>query len=65
MIGQSLPIPSPFAVWIALQRRLIWASARPCWRESAHHRFAWEDDASMTGLTSTAGWMSISPEGGP
>ena len=65
MIGQFLPIPSPFAVWIERQPLPISALAKPCWRESAHHRFAWEDDASTTGLTSTAGWMTISPEGGP
>jgi hypothetical protein len=65
MIGQPLPIPSPFAAWIELQQLPILASARPCWRESAHHRFALEDDASTTELTSTAGWIIISPEGGP
>ena len=65
MTGQALPTPSPFAAWIALRPLPILASARPCWRELAHHRFALEDDASMTGLTSTAGWMTISPEGGP
>jgi len=65
MTGQALPIPSPFAAWIALQQRLIWASARPCCRESAPNRFAWDDDAFTTELTSTAGWIIISPEGGP
>ena len=65
MTGQALPIPSPFAAWIELQRQLIWASARPCWRESDPHRFAWADDAFTTELTSTAGWIIISPEGGP
>ncbi len=65
MTSQALPIPSPFAAWTERQPLPTLASARPCWRESAHHRFAWEDDASMTGLTSTAGWMIISPEGGP
>ena len=65
MTSQALPIPSPLDVWTELQPLPILASARPCWHESAHHRFAWEDDASTTGLTSTAGWISISPEGGP
>ena len=65
MIGRFLPIPSPFAVWTERQPLPTLASARPCCRESAHHRFAWDDDASTTELTSTAGWIIISPEGGP
>ncbi len=65
MTGQALPMPSPFVVWIALRPLPILASAKPCCRESDHRRFAWADDASTTGLTSTAGWMTISPEGGP
>ncbi len=65
MTGQALPLPSPFAVWIALQPLPILALARPCWRESDPHRFAWEDDAFTTELTSTAGWIIISLEGGP
>jgi hypothetical protein len=58
-------IPSRLAVSAGPRLPLISASAEPCWRESAHHRFAWEDDESTTGLTSTAGWMTISHEGGP
>ncbi len=65
MIGQALPIPSPFAVWIALRLLPILASVKPCCRESDPHRFAWGDDAFTTELTSTAGWIIISPEGGP
>ncbi len=65
MTSQALPIPSPFAVWIALRPLPILASVKPCCRESAHHRFAWDDDVSTTELTSTAGWIIISPEGGP
>ena len=65
MTQHILPIPSPFAVWIELQRRLILASEKRCCRESDPHRFAWDDDAFTTELTSTAGWIIIRPEGGP
>ena len=65
MTDQALPIPSPFAVWIVLRLLPILASAKPCCRESDPHRLAWEDDAFTTELTSTAGWIIISPEGGP
>ena len=65
MTGQALPIPSPFAVWIALRPPPILASAKPCWRESDQDRFASVGGACMTGLTSTVGWITISPEGGP
>ena len=65
MTGQNLLMPAPFAAWIALRPPLISASAEPCWRESDHHRFAWLGGGSTTGLTSTAGWMTISREGGP
>ncbi len=54
-----------FAVWIARRLPLISASAKPCWRESAHRRFVWAGGEFMTGLTSTAGWITISREGGP
>ncbi len=65
MTGQDLPTPSPFAAWIAMRPPRISASAERCWRESDPNRFAWEDDAFTTELTSTAGWIIISPEGGP
>ncbi len=65
MTGQALPTPSPFAAWIALRPLPILASVKPCCRESDPHRFAWGDDAFTTALTSTAGWIIISPEGGP
>ena len=65
MSRQSLLKFTQFAVWAVRKPPLISASARPCWHESAHHRFAWVGGVSMTGLTSTAGWMTISPEGGP
>jgi len=61
----NLQIPSRLAVSAGPRLPHIWASAEPCWRESAHHRFAWADDAFTTGLTSIAGWMTISREGGP
>ena len=64
MTGQAPPMPSPLAVWIERQPLPILASAERCCRESAHLRFAWGNDASTTELTSTVGWMSISPEGG-
>jgi hypothetical protein len=35
------------------------------WHASVRRLFAWDDDSSMTGLTSTAGSMRLSPEGGP
>ena len=65
MTSQALPIPFPFAAWIALRPPPISASAERCCRESAHHRFALVVGASMTGLTSTVGWITISLEGGP
>ncbi len=65
MSRQSPLMLSLFAAWIVSRPLLIWASAGPCWRESDLHRFAWEDDEFTTGLTSTAGWMTISREGGP
>jgi len=65
MSRASLPILSRLAVSAAPRLLNIWASVGPCWRESAHHRFAWADGAFMTGLTSTAGWTTISREGGP
>ena len=54
-----------FAAWDVGKPRPIWASAEPCWRGSGHRRFAWVGGGSMTGLTSTGGWITISPEGGP
>ena len=65
MTGQELSMLSPFAAWIVMRPLPISASAKPCWRESDHHRFAWEDDECMTGLTSIAGWTTIRREGGP
>jgi hypothetical protein len=35
------------------------------WHASVRRLFAWDDDSSMTWLTSTAGSMTINPEGGP
>jgi hypothetical protein len=65
MSRANFPIPFRLAVSAGPRPPLIWASAGPCWRESDHHRFAWVGGASMTGLTSIAGWITISREGGP
>jgi hypothetical protein len=65
MSRANFPIPSRLAVSAGSRLPLISASAGPSWRELDHHLFAWEDDESTTGLTSTAGWMTISREGGP
>ncbi len=65
MTSQALPIPSLLAVWIERQPLPTLASVKPCCRESDPHRFALVVGACMTGLTSTVGWITISPEGGP
>ncbi len=65
MSRANFPIPSRLAVSAGPRPPLILASAEPCWRESDHHRFVWVGAVSMTGLTSTVGWITISPEGGP
>ena len=61
----NFPIPSRLAVSAGPRPPLILALAEPCWLESGHHRFAWADGEFTTGLTSTVGWITISPEGGP
>ncbi len=65
MRRQSPLMLSLFAAWIVSRPLLIWASARPCWLGLGHRRFAWAGGGSTTGLTSTAGWITISLEGGP
>ena len=52
-------------VFPASRPRGTWASAGHSSRVSARHRSASDDAWSTTGLTSTAGSMTISPEGGP
>ena len=37
----------------------------PCLLESGRQQFTWGGVPSMTGLTSTSGLLTISPEGGP
>jgi len=65
MSHANFPIPSRLAVSAGPRPPPISASAEPCWRESDHHLFAWAGGVFTTGLTSTAGWITISREGGP
>ena len=65
MSDANILIPSQLVVSAGPMLPLISASAEPCWHESDHHRFASADGGSMTGLTLIAGWITISPEGGP
>ena len=65
MSRQSVLMFSQFAVWTEPMLQRISASAKPCWTESDRHRFVWAGGGFTTGLTSTAGWMTISHEGGP
>ena len=52
-------------VFPANRPRGTWASAGHYLRASGQNLSTWDGAASTTGLTSTAGSMTISPEGGP
>ncbi len=49
----------------ALKQLNTLALVSPCLVESGHLQFTWGGVPCMTGLTSTSGLLTISPEGGP